>query len=105
MVPHLLINLVIKKLGGYHRVSQKYKNNTLSQLTQLKKFQCLLAKRVQRDRSSVTEGLAVKVVFSMTWANTLEVGDVTSKLLDGLNLLMQVVALDKVGHLHHSARR
>ena len=30
----------------------------------------------------------------------LEAGDVASKLLDGLNLLMQVVALDEVSHLH-----
>ena len=49
--------------------------------------------------SSVTEGLVVKVVFSMTWANTLEVGDIASKLLDGLNLLMQEVALNEVRHL------
>ena len=47
----------------------------------------------------VTQGLAVKVVFTMTWTNTLEIGYVVSKLLDGLNLLMQVVALDEVSHL------
>ena len=32
--------------------------------------------------------------------NTLQVADVASELLDGLNLLMQVVALDEVSHLH-----
>ena len=48
----------------------------------------------------LTEGLTVKVVFSMTGTNTLEVGDVASKLLDGLNLLMQVVTLNEVCHLY-----
>ena len=47
----------------------------------------------------VAKGLMVQVVFSMTWTNTLEVGDVASKLLDGLNLLMQEVTLDEVRHL------
>ena len=36
----------------------------------------------------------------MTSANTLDVGDVVTDLLDGLHLLVQVVALDEVGHLY-----
>ena len=49
--------------------------------------------------SLVIKSLTVKVVFSMTGTDTLEVGDVSTQLLDGLHLLMQVVALNEVRHL------
>lgn len=35
----------------------------------------------------------------MSWTNTLEVSDVVTKLLDGLDLLVEVVTLNEVRHL------
>ena len=51
--------------------------------------------------SVLTEGLTVKVIFTMTGSNTFEVGDVSSNLLDGLHLLMEIVALNEVSHLQY----
>ena len=48
----------------------------------------------------LTQGGTVKVVFTMpSPPNTLQVADVASELLDGLNLLMEEVAFNEVGHL------
>ena len=52
-----------------------------------------------KQTTSIVKSLTVKVVFTVTWPNTLEVGDVSTNLLDGLHLLMQEVALNEVGHL------
>ena len=41
----------------------------------------------------------VKVVFTVTRSNTLQVGDVSGDLLDGLHLLAKEVGLNEVGHL------
>ena len=47
----------------------------------------------------ITQGLHVKVVLSMAASHTLEVGDVVTHLLDGLNLLSKQIALQKISHL------
>ena len=47
----------------------------------------------------LAEGLVVEVVFTVTRSNTLQVGDVSSDLLDGLHLLAKEVGLNEVGHL------
>ena len=60
-------------------------------------FKC--GHRLSGWSSTVAKSLLIKVVFTMTWTNTLEVGDVSSQLLDGLHLLVQVVAFNEVGHL------
>ena len=52
-----------------------------------------------------SEGLTVKVVFSMTRTDTLEGGDVASNLSDGLHLLLQVVALNEVSHLRNYIKK
>lgn len=41
----------------------------------------------------------VELVLSQAAAHTLEVGDVVTDLLDGRDLLLEVVALDEVSHL------
>lgn len=49
--------------------------------------------------SLAAEGLLVKHVFSKAWSNTLQVGDVVGQLLDGLDLLLQVVPFDEISQL------
>ena len=50
-------------------------------------------------RRLVAEGLVVEVEFTVTRSNTLQVGDVSGELLDGLHLLAKEVGLNEVGHL------
>ena len=54
--------------------------------------------------SSFPEGLPVEVVFTVTRANPLQVGDVSAQFLDGGHLLVEELALDKVGHLEGNTR-
>ena len=47
----------------------------------------------------ITQSLLVKVVFSMARPHPLEVGNVVTHLFDALDLLLQKIALQKIGHL------
>ena len=47
----------------------------------------------------------VKVVFAVARSNTLQVGDVASDLLDGLDLLTKELGINEVGHLRTRARK
>ena len=47
----------------------------------------------------IIQSLFVKVVFSMARPHPLEVGNVITHLFDTLNLLLQKIALQKIGHL------
>ena len=47
----------------------------------------------------MAEGLVVEVEFTVTRSNTLQVGDVSGELLDGLHLLAKEVGLNEVRHL------
>ena len=53
---------------------------------------------------SVVKGLPIKVVFTVTRANPLQIGDIATQLLDSFNLFMQVVALNEVTHLTRRER-
>ena len=47
----------------------------------------------------MVQGFVVEVVFTVARSNTLQVGDVASDLLDGLDLLTKELGFNKVGHL------
>ena len=87
-------------LANYYAYREKHINSKKSKVPKSSSLFFFLNSSTGLGSLGVTKGLMVKVVFSMTWTNTLEVGDVASKLLDGLNLLMQEVTLDEVRHLN-----
>ena len=57
---------------------------------------CLWCGYTIQMQALIAEGLAVEVVFTVTRANTLQIGDVSRNLLDGLNLLAKELPLDEV---------
>ena len=80
--------------------TRAYQNSKINEVPKVAAFFSQLFKQTEwRSLRLATKGLQVEVVFSMSWTNTLEVGDVASNLLDGFNLLVQEVTLNEVGHL------
>lgn len=57
-----------------------------------------------RDGWGLLHGLLVVHVFTQASPNPLQVGDVVRDLLDGLHLLLQVLALKEVAHLWEKGR-
>ena len=54
--------------------------------------------RSSEVRSSIIQ-LLVEVVLSMTCSTTLQLGDVTTQLLDGFHLFLKELSLNEVCHL------
>jgi len=80
----------------------KDKENTTQPLISRKGFQDpmdILAAVLWRLVKRLGGEVLVELVLSQAAAHTLEVGDVVTELLDGRDLLLEVIALDEVGHL------